>query len=65
LSVVVHVSGSDFSDETPDPCGPRHAGQFSATADKVADKTRRVPTDQTIALLVCDVLFIGNGLKPL
>src|SRR3954466_7034642 len=31
LSVLLHLSGSIASEETPEPCGPRQAGQFSAT----------------------------------
>ena len=33
FSVLLHLSGSIFSVETPEPCGPRHAGQFSAETE--------------------------------
>src|SRR5262245_10489342 len=41
FSFAPHLSGASVSDEWPLPCGPRHAGQLSASAE--GERQRSAP----------------------
>src|SRR5690349_18648893 len=63
FSVLLHLSGSIFSDETPEPCGPRQAGQFSAAVGSAVEYATSNPKAQTIVLFICnlrDYQFCGS-----